>query len=324
MATYYIYVNGQQVFRRSPTYNGPDPVTITTNGLIGVKDGYTHNYEDNAIDQLYAYSGDDEFLGFKTSSSATTYRPIGARVNFTAISTNTKRMELFTYTQPRKYKFKINGTPTDEYNGYKINQLNYNSKVYLPDENYSMPSKGEVIYMNLDGISRKYRVLRRDGTQAHVLGLFDVSIANSIDTDLNTTWYNLLSEDAQNAIVSKEYLYSDSYRFVYNYGTLRNMWLIGPGATMTRNVHALTLMDVFLYNNKNPYPQTSSPSTTFFYSTAESTKNNLRLYSYYSGSYGGSNQMVATSSTVNGGTSTITRPAFTIDLSQISWVYANE
>lgn len=78
----------------------------------------------------------------------------------------------------------------------------------------SMPKKGDLIQMNLDGTSRQYRVLRMDGCIAEVLTMWNLSTSikfNStntysgsiLDTYLNTTWYNTLSSDAKAAIVPK-------------------------------------------------------------------------------------------------------------------------
>lgn len=85
-----------------------------------------------------------------------------------------------------------------------------------------LPNKGDIIKMNLDGTSRQYRVLNVNGNVCKVMGMFDdlTSAYNStsttttmgmlkvqkyegstLDTYLNTTWYNTLSETAKTAIV---------------------------------------------------------------------------------------------------------------------------
>ena len=86
-----------------------------------------------------------------------------------------------------------------------------------------MPVKGDLITMNLDGTDRLYRVLKIvDETTVEVLGMQNVSTSSTfgsnntysgstLDTDLNTTWYNTLSSDAKAAIVPKninQYQYS--------------------------------------------------------------------------------------------------------------------
>lgn len=79
----------------------------------------------------------------------------------------------------------------------------------------TMPAKGDIITMNLDGTDRQYRVLKIvDGTTVEVLGMWDdinncpfgvnTRYSNSaLDTRLNTTWYNALSATAKAAIVPK-------------------------------------------------------------------------------------------------------------------------
>ena len=79
----------------------------------------------------------------------------------------------------------------------------------------TMPVKGDLITMNLDGTDRQYRVLKIvDGTTVEVLGMWNVSTSNmfgsnntysgnTLDTYLNSTWYNSLSSAAKAAIVPK-------------------------------------------------------------------------------------------------------------------------
>lgn len=89
-----------------------------------------------------------------------------------------------------------------------------------------MPVKGDLITLNLDGSDRQYRVLKIvDGTTVEVLGMWNLSTSTAfdsggtntysgktLDTYLNTTWYNTLSITAKNAIVPKninQYGYSE-------------------------------------------------------------------------------------------------------------------
>ena len=85
-----------------------------------------------------------------------------------------------------------------------------------------MPVKGDIVKMNLDGTKRQYRVLSVNGNVCKVLGMWDDFIidynststtttfgsitaqkyeGSTLDTYLNTTWYNTLSSEAKNAIV---------------------------------------------------------------------------------------------------------------------------
>lgn len=78
-----------------------------------------------------------------------------------------------------------------------------------------MPAKGDLITMNLDGTDRQYRVLKIvDDTTVEVLTMWNVSTSsmfgsnntyseNTLDTYLNSTWYNSLSSAAKAAIVPK-------------------------------------------------------------------------------------------------------------------------
>lgn len=103
----------------------------------------------------------------------------------------------------------------------------------------TMPAKGDIITMNLDGTDRQYRVLKIvDGTTVEVLGMWDdinncpfgvnTRYSNSaLDTRLNTTWYNALSATAKAAIVPKniaqDYWYWSMVRFLVSLIILESM-----------------------------------------------------------------------------------------------------
>ncbi len=90
-----------------------------------------------------------------------------------------------------------------------------------------MPVKGDLITMNLDGTDRLYRVLKVvDETTVEVLGMWNLSTqtkfdsngtntyaGKTLDTYLNTTWYNTLSTKAKSAIVPKNIT---QYQYGYN------------------------------------------------------------------------------------------------------------
>lgn len=91
--------------------------------------------------------------------------------------------------------------------------------LYIP---FEPPAKGSIVKMNLDGTERQYRVLSVNGNVCKVLGMYDDLTSkynetsmftpmgsltlqkyedSTLDTYLNTTWYNTLSNEAKNAIV---------------------------------------------------------------------------------------------------------------------------
>lgn len=172
-----------------------------------------------------------------------------------------------------------------------------------------MPVKGDLITMNLDGTERQYRVLSVNGNVCKVLGMWDnfSSVYNStsttttfgsttaqkyegstLDTYLNTTWYNTLSSEAKNAIVPENvvqycYRYYDkpntpntptyTYQYQYNWSDsdYENADNVGNVVVGNRNVFALDLKDIFDYMGKVCI--TSDELMTMFWnSTAQVSK----------------------------------------------------
>ena len=151
-----------------------------------------------------------------------------------------------------------------------------------------MPVKGDLITMNLDGTSRLYRVLSVNGNVCKVLGMWDNFKSkynetstttnfngitaqkyegSTLDTYLNTTWYNTLSSEAKNAIVPENvvqycYKYYDNpntpntptytYQYQYNWDNsdYENADNVGNVTVGERNVFALDLKDIFDYFEK--------------------------------------------------------------------------
>lgn len=147
----------------------------------------------------------------------------------------------------------------------------------------SIVQKGTLINMNLDGTTRRYRVLKCNGNVAMVMGMFDnltggFSNASTtttmgdltvqkyegskLDTYLNNTWYNILSTKTKNAIIS-ENIACDIW-YWGNTGNPDHTGTFGtsvPGTTNytiskytggvfdigNRNVFALTVQDVIDY-----------------------------------------------------------------------------
>ena len=133
-------------------------------------------------------------------------------------------------------------------------------------------SKGQLITMNLDGTDREYRILKLDGNIAEVVCMSSVGkstfggnntyAGSSLDTYLNSTWYNTLTAAAKAAIVSKTFnqdgwYWGTSGSPVYSghYGPTvpgTNSYSISKdsdtyGDQITRNVYALSVQDVIDY-----------------------------------------------------------------------------
>ena len=179
----------------------------------------------------------------------------------------------------------VNGTSYDIKNGRTlINGTGYDITFSPP----IMLVKGDLITMNLDGTSRLYRVLSVNGNVCKVLGMWDDftrryngtsttttfgSITaqkyegSSLDTYLNTTWYNTLSSEAKNAIVPEnvvQYCYkfydrpntpntpTYTYQYQYNWSNsdYENADNVGNVVVGNRNVFGLDLKDIFDYFEK--------------------------------------------------------------------------
>lgn len=134
-------------------------------------------------------------------------------------------------------------------------------------------SIGQIITMNLDGTDRDYRILKLNGSIAEVVCMSTVKTigfnmsnntyaGSTLDSYLNSTWYNTLTDKAKAAIVSKtlnqDSWYSDaSGSPVYNghYGPAvpaTSSYSISKGSStygdqITRNVYALSLQDMIDY-----------------------------------------------------------------------------
>lgn len=218
--------------------------------------------------------------------------------------------------------------------------------------------KGTLIYMNLDGTERQYRVLSVNGNVCKVLGMWDdlTSKYNStsmtttfgsttaqkyegstLDTYLNTTWYNTLSIETKNAIVPENvvqycYQYYDepntpntltyTYQYQYNWSDsdYKNANNVGNVTVGERNVFALDLKDIFDYIGKVCI--TSDELMTMFWnSTTKVSKypwlrsSGAALSDYawrVGGNYGYLDSRDVTRSYV-------VRPALNLDLSKIEW-----
>lgn len=218
--------------------------------------------------------------------------------------------------------------------------------------------KGSLVKMNLDGTERQYRVLSVNGNVCKVLGMWDdfTSVYNStsttttfgsitaqkyegstLDTYLNTTWYNTLSSEAKNAIVPEnvvQYCYkyynkpntpntpTYTYQYQYNWSDsdYRNADNVGNVVVGNRNVFALDLKDIFDYIGKVCI--TSDELITMFWNSTTKVSKSLWLRSSRAGNsdyawfMNGSNGFL---SGIDVPSSYFVRPALNLDMSKIPY-----
>lgn len=224
----------------------------------------------------------------------------------------------------------------------------------------SYPVKGDLIELDLDGQGAKdYCVLKISGSVVQVMAMYDdlSSVYNStittttfgsttaqkyenstLDTYLNTTWYNTLTGTAKAAIVPENvvqhcYQYYDepntpntptyTYQYQYNWSDsdYENANDVGNVTVGDRNVFALDLKDIFDYFDKVCI--TSNELMTLFWNSTAKVSKYLWLRSSTAGD---SN----TAWYVDGGDgalsygpyvddSLVVRPALNLDISQIPY-----
>ena len=221
-----------------------------------------------------------------------------------------------------------------------------------------MPVKGDLITMNLDGTSRLYRVLSVNGNVRKVLGMWDDFTSkynetstttnfngitaqkyegSTLDTYLNTTWYNTLSSEAKNAIVPENvvqycYKYYDEpntpntptykyqYQFNWDDSDYENADNVGNVIVGNRNVFALDLKDIFDYIGKVCITSDelmtmfwNSTTKVFKYPWLRSSYANYSSNAWRVNGYGGAlNYIGATYDNV-------VRPALNLDMSKIQY-----
>ena len=158
-----------------------------------------------------------------------------------------------------------------------------NAAMYV--SSLSIVPKGSLVKMNLDGTERQYRVIKCNGNVAQVMAMYDTLTSkynatsttttmgsltvqkyegSTIDTYLNTTWYNTLTDTAKAAIVPESVVcdawywgntgdpdytgtYGNSVPGTSNYTISKY-----AGGTLNignRNVFALGVQDVIDYLN---------------------------------------------------------------------------
>lgn len=229
--------------------------------------------------------------------------------------------------------------------------------LYIPPP--PMPMKGNIVNLDLDGQGAKqYRVLSMNGNVAKVMTMYDTltSVYNStsttttfgsttaqkyegstLDTYLNTTWYNTLKDNVKAAIVPENvvqycYKYYDApntpntptYTYQYqcnwsdsDYDNANNVGNVTVG---NRNVFALDLKDIFDYFGKVCIA--SNELMTLFFNQTTAVSKFLWLRSSDAGSsygawsvYGDFGRLSSTG--VNA--SIVVRPALNLNLSQIEF-----
>ena len=219
----------------------------------------------------------------------------------------------------------------------------------------TMPSKGDLITMNVDGTDKQFRVLNVNGNNAEVVAMFNSSDAqqfaasgqiyagSALDTYLNSTWYNTLNATAQAAIVDKTFTQDSWYRddsgnpdYSGYFGTTKpgttaytiSLGSATFGAEITRHVYALSMQDVLDYildtSITDGQLQNYNLWQMFWGDEVQHTGNAnylwLRSALASSASYAfyvfGLHGNVYYSNVDN---SRAVRPAFTIDLTKISW-----
>ena len=223
---------------------------------------------------------------------------------------------------------------------------------------FEPPTKGSIVKMNLDGTERQYRVLSVNGNVCKVMGMWDdfTSAYNStsttttfgsttaqkyegstLDTYLNTTWYNTLSTEAKNAIVPENvvqycYQYYDepnipntptyTYQYQYNWSdsNYENANNVGNVVVGNRNVFALDLKDIFDYFGKVCI--TSNELMTMFWNSTTKVSKYPWLRSSYADYSDGAWGVGGYGGYLNGNfvdISNVVRPALNLDMSKIQY-----
>ena len=227
--------------------------------------------------------------------------------------------------------------------------------------------KGTLIKMNLDGTERQYRVLSVDGSVCKVMGMFDdlTSVYNStsttttmgtltvqkyedstLDTYLNTTWYNTLTTEAKNAIVPESVVcdawywgssgdpdYSGAYGSSVP-GTTSYTISKYAGGTLNignRNVFALSMQDVIDYlSDESMRVDTSAILRNvniwkMFWNDEAQHSQYPWLRSSYADSSSSAWRVIGDSGRLGGSNVTasmVVRPALNLDMSKISYTIA--
>lgn len=221
-----------------------------------------------------------------------------------------------------------------------------------------IPKKGSIVKMNLDGTERQYRVLSVNGNVCKIMGMWDDFTSkynetsttttfgsttaqkyegSTLDTYLNTTWYNILSSEAKNAIVPENvvqycYKYYDepntpnipTYTYQYQYdwtdSDYDNADNVGNVVVGNRNVFALDLKDIFDYIGKVCI--TSDELMTMFWNSTTKVSKYPWLRSSIADNPRGAWRVVGSDGGLGSygvATSSVVRPALNLDMSKIQY-----
>ena len=221
----------------------------------------------------------------------------------------------------------------------------------------TMPAKGDLIMMNVDGSDKQFRVLNMNGNNAEVVAMFNSSdshefassgqvyAGSALDTHLNTTWYNTLNATAKAAIVDKTFTqdswytttsYSGYPRYSGYYGTTKpgtTAYIISLGNaafgnSITRHVYALSVQDVLDYILDTSITDGQLRNYNIWQMFWNDEVQHTGLMNYFwlrsalASSASDACRMNGYNGRVDHSGSTYTygvRPAFTIDLSKITW-----
>ena len=228
----------------------------------------------------------------------------------------------------------------------------------IPFTIYRLPVKGDIVKLNLDGTEREYRVLSMNGSVGKIVGMWDDLTSkynetrtttafgsitaqkyegSTLDTYLNTTWYNTLSSEAKNAIVPENvvqycYQYYDepntpntlTYTYQYQYNWIdshyRNANNVGNVVVGNRNVFALDLKDIFDYFGKVCI--TSNELMTLFFNQITQVSKYLYLRSSYANNSSSAWYVRGNFGDLSSGhvsSSCIVRPALNLNFSKVSF-----
>ena len=230
----------------------------------------------------------------------------------------------------------------------------------LPSHKKSiMPLKGDLVNLDLDGKGAKqYRVLSMDGDVAKVVAMYDTltSVYNStsttttfgsttaqkyadstLDTYLNTTWYNTLKDNVKAAIVPENVVqycckyydepntpntptYTYQYQYYWDDSDYENADNVGNVIVGDRNVFALDLKDIFDYFGKVCI--TSNELMTLFFSQTTQVSKYLWLRSSFAGGPDVAWRVFGDYGLLSGNfvnNSGVVRPALNLDMSKIQY-----
>lgn len=158
-----------------------------------------------------------------------------------------------------------NGTNLDGgtiiYNGINLDKVIYNGTVVW--QSLVMPTKGQIITMNLGNGAKQYRVLKVNGSVAECFAMYDYKTGqpfgssttyagSELDNILNTTFYNSLSSTAKNAIVPKsitqyKYVSRGSFQTATHATSVDFLQRIDSFQVGNRNIYALDVSDIEEY-----------------------------------------------------------------------------